>query len=731
MRIGEFLKKAFGIKDEVSRDISSFTSLVNVPTREQLVAYDGIVDFLDEIKNKYIQILSSKRLVFSKDLNYGNLRLDMSMYYELIMNLINDCEKSEYFLNATSYIIGTKKLDYMVLMGKLNSYFASLKNLEAETIIRLVALKEILDEKDFLSPLKKNSIREELNNLSSTYISLRTQRIAIKVEVDRFLTEYEVLESEEFENNEVEDELINSRCQSLRDMISVLDYAEFDKNNLNENSNANIIFMEEILERYVYNHKNEARELRDKLNDLSRYLKDNLELENISGIIRELEIKTKVFFLYGRNLITEEDIFNLYRLKFACLTRNYMKEKVDLVTDVSHIELECYQEVITQKISDILMGHNSNFNGIFKTTYKDTVLYAIKIFTNIIKEDGIEFSFWNIINNRQLLGLLVAFDKRDGLKEYFDNIMVEKKEYLSTVDFHEDIFKYNLAVPLSTVFDALYYSGEETFSPSYDLYKMMKEQEDNLVFRLPLGLTKVNLKMSYHDLGFFDWKFVQTIRDKSDYAWLEFPSSLVEIEGNIFENIHSSDVELNEGLKIIGDSLFEDASIGTIYIPSSLEIIEYSSFRGSSVDEFYFIDYQHSKLKRFSIENLITNFYVANKTGNTYKHFISGRVKRKQRKFEKGLYKDYDDPELEDHNCNQFEFKLSPTFSRIVLCDENRIPLIIIESEELEIYSRRNEDDKDLEKNITSLEVNMVLNKIKEIITRENNKDDIKKKIKK
>src|SRR5699024_9200236 len=117
------------------------------------------------------------------------------------------------------------------------------------------ALQEILNEKIFLSSLKKNCIKEEINNLISTILAIKNRTVAVKLEIEIYLYNYSELNNIEFAFDEDTQVVIDKKCNELKAMISLLmpqKHKDFEKN---ENNIVNLVFMEKCLEEYIYNHK--------------------------------------------------------------------------------------------------------------------------------------------------------------------------------------------------------------------------------------------------------------------------------------------------------------------------------------------------------------------------------------------------------------------------------------------------------------------------------------------
>lgn len=672
MRLPKILNKVFNRKTiSTTTAIASLLDCINLPTREELSSTQENLVKLDKYKKEYSQILASKRTILSKDLDTTDYRGEVNMYIELLLNLLEDNDDTILsFENACHYKEGTKKINYMAKMLKLKAYYYNIEKLELETTLRLVALKEILASRFFLSPLKKRSIKEQMNNLASSLLIFINQRQAIHSEIEAYLKEYSMLDKEEFVESEIEQESINRKCQELRLILASLIQEDSKQNHpssnicysleprFQENTILSIALMEQTIEEYIYNHKIDASNLSEELQDKVRFIKEDLELEEMSPFIPDLERKLKAFCIYSRNLITEEDILTIYKIKFACQTRNIFEERdLNLATSASYIELECYSELITQKIAAILNNHNPRL----KIVFPKNQLPAINAISTILKNDSSEYNFWNILNDKKLLGLIVAFDHSNGVSKYFDSIKCEP----NNTDFHESIFTFDMTVPLTTIFSMMYYNKEKFPFPLYELYYQMRAQNSLSEFVLPEGLLYIDIpdRLTEKDQQLIK-KIRETVMCSHD---LETPKSLSEIKGKLYKGVSCTEIELNEGLQKLCEGTFEEVSAERLYIPSSLTNIDSTVFQNANMEEIVIRDFQNSNLTKESIQNLINNFYRASKVGPLKYHYVREDVKRKRQLALEGRYSSASNSELYDHEYTYGDFALIPTFSRLIL----------------------------------------------------------------
>lgn len=219
MKIKEFIKKLLGYKTEYTSAISSLNDCIPILSREIFDGDKEKLKYLEDIKKEYSDILSKKRTVLSTDLNISNLYEQMNMYIEMLQDLLASEEVDNSFEKAFYYNDGTKKINSMIKMSKLKLYYYHIEQLAIEANVRRMALKEIFDEKLFLSSKKKNSIKEEMNHLVGSLLIYTNQIQTIKLQINSYLMNYETLEKEEFVEEKIEIGLLEKKQEELEYMI--------------------------------------------------------------------------------------------------------------------------------------------------------------------------------------------------------------------------------------------------------------------------------------------------------------------------------------------------------------------------------------------------------------------------------------------------------------------------------------------------------------------------------
>jgi len=282
-----------------------------------------------------------------------------------------------------NYIID-EKLDLSIKCFKLCFYLEKVRELIIEAKLRLIALNELLNER-ILSKNKKNVIINEINNLQYLLHNFNIQEMTMLKAMHNNLTNISTLEIKTYLENinnpnisEAEEEVITKRLRDVREMAllvipDILGYLE----SLNLNPKVLIASLEQELEMYVYTHKSDLTKLREEAYKIYYNINskvilniDELSLESLNFIetidyikrhrveyldrIKELELRYKMFSIYGRNLVTEEEIKDLYKCKFHVLTVDILGSNFILPESITYSEQEIYQEIVFDLINKLV-----------------------------------------------------------------------------------------------------------------------------------------------------------------------------------------------------------------------------------------------------------------------------------------------------------------------------------------------------------------------------------------
>ena len=537
---------------------------------------------------------------------------------------------------------------------KLYLYSNEIEDLKNKEIIRLISLQELKNEKK-IPRINRLTIDDETNNLSLTLFNLLNQINAINIERNSILTN--ILANIEWKNKILQERYEEVLLQERYSQTFKL-YNYISSNNIDiENNKSKIAYMERELELYAYKNKDKISDLDKKLDLIDKEDKNISNREYLLNKLEKLEIEYEIFELFGKNIITEEQLYKLYKNKFYIL-------KSDVNFSFFYIErdnkYQYYYAIIQEKLEKIISGENEIIKYVFKDDYEETLKNIIEL----MQDDNKEYDITNILIKNYKLNVLLAFDKKDGydhflneLKMFLPIFEVGKKyanpSYENIWNFYE---KHNNDRLISALTNKPYSSSgliislrdslemsyvhkknrlsesilnefKEAYSKYLQLYKIYRKYNmDENYYKFPEGI--VTLKKNSYSEFFIDPRegyeeeidiILDNLLTISKNKIIIMPSTLRKIEGNIFSGYNIKGLELNDGLeKIICDGInhqvggFTDLvsamngvtkDKSTIYyrdeityirIPASLKNIRFNDYDKKEIETIKFADYKNS-----------------------------------------------------------------------------------------------------------------------------------------
>lgn len=627
------LKKLLFKEENVG--IINIGDLISIPGRDYFTGRKDILKQIDDYKDNYLKILSQKRKVNIKELESISLSKKRDMYLKLILNNIMD---DEYMDNSNSETL----LEYKIKTTKLKLYQEEIEKISNETIVRLIALKEL--EKGRRVPHRNRDIlKSEINNLSTSLYILLSQKMAIINEIENYLSNISISDSR-LSIKAVEDR----KTETLFYTSLVMDVKKIIK----EKELNSIIIPEEIVvialletkfEEYIYNNNF----------DSNKYISTLFQIRNIPDLdyeeakkrkedflieLGKLENIYKFYYKYGRNQIDEDDFYQLYSAYFKVLTFDLLEDTFNKnfdtleCCDEDSIEYKMYQKILFEKKQKILKGENEVISNIFGSSSK-----IIRLLSNYFKEDSKKFEFYGtpiFHHSANAIRLILALDSIENLERLFNSkisrtdLPYERcfeelfaNDLLVIKKYEKDTLKqftFEMNLPLSTVLEVM--NVTENLPMFYEclniIYnKINYENKANFAYCLPEGITEINAH--YHPFSYYAEKVRKEAKDKIVYM----PSTLKKIDGNLFVDVSLyrdngvSDIRLNEGIKSIGwySLRSRENNIAVFDIPSTLESCGETSVNLTGSEYLCFNNYKDSKLLFNSYEfgNLIKNELTA------------------------------------------------------------------------------------------------------------------------
>ena len=504
--------------------------------------------------------------------------------------------------------------------------------MELETIIKGIALREVYHEKLlFLKKDKINAVNEELNSLTMQLNYFYYQKEAIRREKETYLCEIETngLKAKNI-NDDIEQEA-KERLEYLSIQLNEIMPDIVKEINLRKESYlSKLAYLERILEIYVYKNK----ELLEKIDSrLEYYLRSKYYL-NFQGIlkeykekflneIKELEIICNIFNEYGRDLSIDNVLRKLYTFKFDILTINIFERDFSpfISFELQSKENEIYQEIIMQKINQLLNAQNLITQDLFGEDLKK----ALKIIIKYLKEDNENPNIYEpdkILDDIDKLCLLLSFEKESGLQEFYNTRKTDFTYYANRtgINFHRNMFSWEDYVSLESIFrwqilDSTKESkkrqsllekelSEKTKAPYirdldslFDLYSYFikhKKIEKN-VYYLPEGLTeismKTNISFEIYENSSLGKELLNAINDN---LTIITPKSLKKWIGELLpKDSEIQSIVLNEDLEKIRS--LDLLKIKELTIPPNLEPIDWNYIIWRKLKTITFLDFRHNR----------------------------------------------------------------------------------------------------------------------------------------
>lgn len=580
-------------------------------------------------KKTYINILSQNGILTSKAIHLETFQQDLNMNIDLLLNISLEEEKEE-------------SLKAMVTIAKLRLYLVEILKLNTDTKLRFIALNELQKElikniKLRYIPNRKNCINEELNNISISLLMFETQKSAINIEVNNCYLKLKLVTNKPLPE---ELEKLTNKYNKLLDTAKLL----LNEENINDINNFdNIIIkmaaLEKQLEKYVYTHSKNFENIQEELKYLSSI--PNKPKEDLWNDIEKLEKEILIFNKYGRHIVTEEDLYQLYEAKFNIYTIDIEKLtdtpfKDTYNEDRNDLEYSIYEQIIMKLIEDILTNKNSIISNKFLSNTTET----IKLLTSMFKDENNKYNPDYILSDHLYLTFLIYLHKEDNIMNFFDN-------YKVPIYFTESIrHKLTEKLPLDTFFRfiRIYLNKGYKFNIELDqldknLYKLYineKDKKDTLVssmniYKIPEGI--INLSKDQSILkdqppliitanNTID-EIILHCQDKNVFT----PKSLKYLNTEIFHVINSNSLKmetlyLNDGLtslkgpKKIYDwqgILDLDTCIRAkeIFLPPTLEYISENAINYLYLEKIHFVNFNESKIlnDREKLKNYFFDIY--------------------------------------------------------------------------------------------------------------------------
>ena len=579
-----------------THELISVEDLVILPPKSSLSNLE--LEKLNTYKKEFINILSSNNDL-ELEIMVKRLRNNINFTTDILFNHFHyDDFRTNFRFFNDEYNLSRDEQEIICL--RLKYHQMKIEENYKETILRLMALKELNNEKKFLflrrmvnifenGKLKRNVLNNSIEDLLYIVMCSKNQRESLSLEINAYLNKISVNPY-----SKMNPDYFNDLCNIAKKVIpNVL----LKINELEVNEKIKIALISNELEYYVYNNKDKFEEIKERLKKLGNITSDDIEEE-----LKEIEQYYYLYGMYGYKIITYKDLEELYNVKFSIITRNINSINTSIINDkMNHFEVMHYIDIVMQKLEAILKNENSTIKGIFK----DDDINAIKILKEIFKKDG-EYNQWFILNNPNYLALLLSLDS----KESFNRFWIEQRRAIDNINTEQ--FEFEDVLSLDTIYSLSIDTGNldsfcnnDSLKELYFLADMHKEESE--FYKIPEGIIKISPKYlkQCNEMSMRDSNIFYIIQKKAHNKKLVLPQSMKYIKNFKLKGNTISDLILNDGLIYIDLRILEEQQIERIEIPSSVENLVipfyddcyyYDPFwRYTPIKELYFLDFKESQ----------------------------------------------------------------------------------------------------------------------------------------
>ena len=590
-------------KGNNNNNIATFGNLVTIPKREDFNNADLLK--AAKFKEEYSQLLSQNKTLTSIILHDNSLQEELNMNLELLMRISSNAEIEILTDNE-------KRIKSLITYSKLELYVYKIVELENEIKLKILALNELKKELIKYTKIRyfinrRNCINDEINNLTGLLCVLNNQKCAIYNKVNACAIEYKTIINDDVLKDEDNDYLTN-RYQKLLEYAKVLlDDKEIEYANSFEDITIKVAAFEQELEIYAYTHSKDIKEMRFTLFKYNQFLEYNYlghskPYEFTKDDLRNLEIKFRVFDEFGKNIVTIEDLFDLYQFKFDYKTIDIYyhnngpfddEEKRDFT------EYSIYGNIILEMIEDLKLDKGGSLSKRFGKKSKEVLNNIDKILTN---QDG-EYDTDYILNNNLVLSFLLAIHD-DVLTKFFDNkkvptpIVFQKIVY-GRMDFEDELSLSSFYKFYWTMINSDLKTSDLFTLGSFSLYSNnwyhLTDLEKKIasLYEINAIITQKNATNEKSDCYFMpegikSWSnpFVEAVMPNLTDAVINkkfyTAKSLVKLSTYALKDLEVDELILNEGLRKLYvrypteyDSNFQNPiKVNNLVLPSTLEIID-------------------------------------------------------------------------------------------------------------------------------------------------------------
>ena len=474
-----------------------------VPSFEELTPKEQ--EYVSNLKEEYLTFYENEDNYISLDSELFN---EIKMYQDLALDIMHN----DHFGNIASSIIDSKKLVY---------YSHKITELNNTLKYKYIALCELRKAKKYLTKhmglyvlgRRKINILKALDhqiNIINNMLVISNQKITdycacAIANYPKSLDEYQKIK------------LLKGRLDRV-----VSDYQDLFNESINLDKNLQIddrlTYAEILLNKFVYENKCLISKLKEQLDLIANSeIKDKNKQQEIIDNLMKIKNYYNIFYNYGRNLLDDKDIEDLYQIIFNVYT--YFPLDCDFSEYYNSLppnkEKSTYTKIVKSKLEIFKLGKSK----IFETTNipkEELIKWADK---NYFKFDRTYYydQYQAVVNH--CLKILLLMDHEHGLEQFFESTIVNLKNYdlkdiLFTLSYDildRHITKYSfykllfgMYLNIDSPLQEQIYSLEDHIGPYnyYNIYEVIDELEifrkiykDKIFFNnLPEGIKYFNTK---------------------------------------------------------------------------------------------------------------------------------------------------------------------------------------------------------------------------------------------
>ena len=580
---------------------SNNTNIVNnisskIPSFEELTTEEQ--EYVNKLKEEYLKFYETEN-------NYINLDSELFKEIEMYQDLSLDIMHNDHFGNIASSIIDSKKLIY---------YSHKIAEINNTLKYKTIALCELRKDKNYLTKhmglyvLGKRKINilkaldHQINIINNMFV-IANQKVTdycacAIANYPKSLDKYKKIK------------LLTGRLDRV-----TRDYQDLFNESINLDKNLpiddSITYTEILLNKFVYENKCLISKLKEQLDLIANSeIKAKNKQQEIIDNLMKIKNYYNIFYNYGRNLIDDKDIEDLYQIIFNVYT--YFPLDCSFSEYYNSLPLSkeksTYTKIVKSKLEIFKLGKSK----IFETTNipKDKLInWADK---NYFKFDEIYYCRQSL--NYYCLKLLLLMDYEHGLEQFFESTKVNLKHYdltdifftLSYDVLDRNITKYSfykllfgMYLNIDSPLQEQIYSLEDHIGPNnYNkMKKFLYEVIDELEIFRKIYKDKIFFNNLPEGIKYFSTKhFDSYIKNYCLNKTITLPNSVnkVDITFNYYENIEIKCPDKLEKLKINimsdGMEFFPKCPCIDIILPSNLDKFSIHTEAKYKYQCFFYLD---------------------------------------------------------------------------------------------------------------------------------------------